>query len=153
MPIPTPPTLSQYTLTNFLNLLSSGGFEATFEWAIGKWADVCDQLLSTVIPASITAQNARGAFIATMQPMATSIADGIPLLEQAFLTYATILSTGMVGAGFTGVPPTSSPSIQSIVNGPQPAEAFASLLESILIPWAKTGQAIPLSGGATINWN
>lgn len=141
MPIPTITELYSYSEARLFSCMSDPAlFEPTVDWAISRWADICDKLLSTTIPPSTTTAQARAAFIAAMQPLKVPGALGIPLLNNAFNAYAATLAPGMLPL-FTGVPP-PVPCFIPIIPIPQPTSAPFNLgMCTYLVTWAKTGTA------------
>lgn len=130
------------------------GFPQTHAEAAVKWANVAETLLAGVVPASTTVTAARATFLSIMAPLSSN-GGGLLLLQNAFMGYATTLAGGMTGAGFVGTPPLTPPLISTIFagNGKEAAAVYANNLATMLVTWAKTGTATPLSGGSPINWN
>lgn len=123
------------------------------ETSVGEvWADVADTLLANVIPQSGTAPAARQSFIAAMQGV-THTSDGPTMLYAAFMSYATTLAGGMTTSGFVGTPPPTLVTFPLTGLITQSAEVEAGLMATALVVWAKTGTAIPSTGGATILWS
>jgi len=127
------------------------GFPATHALVGPTWVKVASSLLDTVVPTSINQIAAKASFLAAMGGISPTV-DGILMLENALLVYATQIGLGMAPA-FVAVPPLK-PDIKSISSTPtSDAKAYAETLANYLTTWAKTGTATPASGGSPILWS
>lgn len=155
MALPTPADLGSFIYTTIFKPFQSGksgiDFQPTFEWVINNWATIAGYLLDKVIPLSDTQTLAKISFISAL-PLNAQTQDSIPLLQNAFHAHAVTLATGMTVSNYTGVAPPTLPNIISLLPN-NDSLAFCSDLALLLITWAKTGTAIPLVSGPTINWS
>jgi hypothetical protein len=104
------------------------------------WADAAEAWASGIVPPSTTVSASKAALAASLAgAFATPAA--APLMETAFLTFATAVGLGM--AGYAPVPPVAPIGFAPQFAGPKPethVEA-AQQLASLLDDWMKTGTA------------
>lgn len=117
------------------------------------WANVVDVCAANVVPTSTTATAARAAFITEFNNMSNEAQNGYLVFANALMQYATILGTGMTGAGFNGFPPPTLFvfNMQGFISGSANEEAIR--FGTDLVNWFKTGTATNINTGTTINWN
>lgn len=117
-----------------------------------EWGDVVDICCKDVIPATNNQVPARAAFITIFKTMNIDQQNGYQVFTQALWEYANIMAAGMVTSNFTGIPP-STPfvfNMQGMINGN--SETEANNFAEALIDWFKTGKAVNISSGVTVNW-
>jgi hypothetical protein len=129
------------------------GFPQKHSLVSYSWSKVATKLLSQTIPVSIGQEAALSGFFASMSGL-NEKSNGILMLQGAFQAYATQIALGMTISGFVGTPPPLQPDILGISQtNTDDAESYANKLANVLITWAKTGTATPVSGGSPITWN
>ena len=130
---------------------TSGVFPTSVAEASTRWGEVAETLGANVVPASDSALLAKNQFVAVLGTM--SGATGLIVIKAAFMAYATTLASGMTASGFTGVPPTSPPAIETVLIGTAfPADVVANGLAVLLTAWMRTGSAVNIATGATVPW-
>jgi hypothetical protein len=113
------------------------------------WADAAEAWASGIVPPSTTVSAAKAALAASLGgAFATPAA--APLMETAFLTFATAVGLGM--AGYAPVPPPAPIGLAVQFAGPKPPThaAAAQQIGSLLDLWMKTGTATLLVPPFTI---
>jgi len=99
---------------------------------------------SQVVPLSSTSEAAR-------QAMKSAI-PSIPRLENAYIIYANILATGMVGSGYNGTPPSGILLFNSIIpfalNGDRVSSTKSMAL--LIHTWMQTGIATMIATPNTV---
>jgi hypothetical protein len=104
------------------------------------WADAAEAWASGIVPPSTTVSASKAALAASLaSAFATPAA--APLMETAFLTFATAVGLGM--AGYAPVPPPAPIGLPAQFAGPKPpthADA-AQQIGSLIDTWMKTGTA------------
>lgn len=151
-------TTIQNELTKFMDNQSPAfvGYPSSVSDVANAWADAVDTYASVVVPISTTSSAARTAFYSTMLGMNTTAMNGFAVIKAAFMAYATALAGGMTGAGFVGTPPPTLIPIETIVPlgmSGIPNSVIVSTLAGIIDVWFRTGLAVQISSGVTINWN
>lgn len=149
------PNLEELSLS--MRSFMDDSYEGFQEWpdtneaAFQKWADYAGALLNKVLPVSNTQDLARTTFINTLRP-GVGENNILPVIWKSFDAYAAVISSGMIAGGFQG---TSPPAFNHTPTGYEThsAQIEAERLSLALIAWAKTGTAVPVSGGTPINWN
>ncbi len=111
------------------------------------WADIMNEYVTPIVPASTTVTTASAALEVDLIPAFTS--GNMDEIQDAFVTFATTVGTGM--AGFVATPPgpidmTSAPQADT------QAEAAANWA-GILDAWLKTGIATPVVPGPPVPWS
>lgn len=104
------------------------------------WADAAEAWASGILPPSTTVTAAKAALAGSLtSAFATPAA--APLMEIAFLTFATAVGLGM--AGYAPVPPVAPIGFAPQFSGPKPAThaLAAQQLSALIDVWMKTGTA------------
>lgn len=118
-----------------------------------RWAEAIDTYANVVIPTSKSSGEARESFVGVMQQVTPGI-DGLAILTQAILSYATILGAGMAPT-FAGTP-SPSPLVLSSVSiigmSGGTSQQCCELLGSLIDTWFRSGIAINTTTGASVNW-
>ena len=81
--------------------------------------------------------------------------ENISVIATCVQSYASVLATGMVSSGFTGVPPVTPLMLDPVYNlGVQSdqADPVLELLATTIDTWFKTGTAVNIITGATVLW-
>lgn len=113
------------------------------------WADAAEAWASGIVPPSTTVTAAKGALAASLAgAFATPAA--APLMETAFLTFATAVGLGM--AGYAPVPPPAPIGLAVQFAGPKPPThaAAAQQIGTLIDTWMKTGTATLLAPPFTV---
>lgn len=119
-----------------------------------RWASAIDTYANKVIPSSTTSNEAKQSFIQVMKQVSPAV-DGITLLTQAIVNYATTLSIGMLPS-FNGTPsitPLILSSISTIGLSGGSSRQCCELLATLIDQWFKSGIAINTTTGTPVNWN
>ncbi len=127
------------------------GFPASYLEAGEAWANVMFLYGSKVVPPSLTVNEAKQAFKATLLSIPNPII-GLPVAVTAFNA---TLAGGMAPA-FIGTPPTTSVNIiNATIAGSAGAsgEVVADLIATAIDTNFRTGIATPSGGGSPIPWN
>lgn len=128
-------------------------FPSSWEIAGQRWAQAINIYASAVIPASATSALAQQMFVTTWIPMRE--VENISVIATCVQSYASVLATGMVSSGFTGVPPVTPLMLDPVYNlGVQSdqADPVLELLATTIDTWFKTGTAVNIITGATVLW-
>ena len=127
-------------------------FPESSDAAAEKWGEFVYQVCENVQPQSSTLQPAKEAFINTFNQMSPVIQNGFTIFQLSFNSFTEILSQGMVTSGFNGIaPPTDLPlGFDGLINNNPSIEALN--FSTTLYNWLKTGTAINIITGVTINW-
>ena len=152
MPLNTP------TLGTELQTLFTSPPE-TFAACAQDWADAIENYSLTVVPPSTTIAAAatilNTSLVVAFQagaadPTGVSIA---PLLEVAFVTFATTVGIGMAPA-FVATPPPAPVGWAAALAGsaPDAHAAAASKYRDLIDLWMRTGTAVPSAGGPAQPW-
>lgn len=118
-----------------------------------NWAEAIGGYAELVTPPSSTGLAAKAAFIAIFAT--TQDNTGETTLKAALTAYAAALGGGMAPA-FTATPPPNPIDLTAWLQIPLEAgqdSLRASTLAGLIDGWFRTGTAIQVSSGATVNWN
>lgn len=142
----------------FANLMdkNAGGFvgypQSPTEVA-ENWSNVLFNYSQAIIPLSTTAVPAKQAMKAILTS-AVAPNSFFPALISGYSAFATTLAGGMLPT-FTGTPPPTPIPLSPILALPlgTPVGTIIGLFSTLTDTWFRTGTAINISSGATINWN
>lgn len=117
-----------------------------------KWSNAVNEYAKVVAPPSTTSSVAKEAFKTTMEGVTLGAVNYYPLLQTAFTNYAVSLASGMTG--FVSTPPPTPIDVLTIglIAMASGNSVYINALSDIIHAWFKTGTAVPVSGGPTINW-
>lgn len=132
-----------------INFVGFEEFPISIDAAAERWANVLFEYAKEIVPPSAT--------IVQAKDMARSqfalIGVNRKQFEIAITKFAEILKDGMIG--FTGVMPTFILDMEHIFNkgfNGASSETIAEEISEYIDVWFKTGTAINISSGVTINW-
>lgn len=117
-----------------------------------KWGNVVEVCAAEVVPQSDTAPSAKMAFIEIFKQMSNSSQNGRIIFAEAMDKYAEVLALGMLTYNYQGIPPPLKfyPNMLGLVTGS--IEVEAQRLATEMVEWFKTGTAIKITTGETVNW-
>jgi len=119
-----------------------------------QWAEAVGSYASGVVPASTTVATAQTALQAALTAAFATPA-AAAAMELAFTAFATTVALGMVGAGFTGVPPPGPVGFAAQFAGAKPtthAQA-GQQLGTLIDAWMRTGTAVLIAPPNTpVTW-
>lgn len=135
--------------TNFV------GFPQNTIEVANNWANVIDTYAKSVTPISTTFAIAKQLFFNTMLGIDANVGNGLVVLQNAFVAYASQLALGMTGAGFVGTPPPTPIDFSTIVPiglAGATGATIANLFSDITDTWFRTGTATNIISGIVTNW-
>lgn len=126
---------------------------ATTAQAAHAWAQALGDYFATVVPPSTTVSAATAALEPLLLAAFGSPA-APPLLEAAFLSFATQVGAGMAPA-FVGVPPVAPVGFALLAAPPFPAtrQVAVAMWAAAIDAWAHTGTATPVVPGPPVIWS
>lgn len=116
------------------------------------WALVFNETCKEVQPPSANLETATVLFEETFKTMTYELQNGTLIFQQAAMAFATELALGMTPSGFTGVPPPIPLPLNPTGFITKDREIEINNLSDIIYNWLKTGTAINIISGVTINW-
>lgn len=139
------------TLTAELEAVASDPPDTHAECA-QAWADAMDAYAVGIVPPSTTVA-AAAATLSTALAGAFQTDDAAPLMETAFLAFATTVGGGM--AGFVAVPPPAPVDFANAFAEPyaETHSEAAAALSAVIDAWMRTGTATPTAGGPAVPWS
>jgi hypothetical protein len=118
-----------------------------------QWADAMVSYASTVVPPSTTVAVAGQALRTSLAGAFATAGGALPLMDPAFMTFATSVGAGMAGAGFVGAPPPLPIGFASLAGTFSPShDAAAAVVAGKIQAWFVTGTATPVVGGPPVPW-
>lgn len=119
------------------------GFPSDSNQVADNWSNAIYEYSKTCIPLSTSATSAKAAMKSVMMGMGAPMS-GLTVFPAAFTAYAATFAPGMLGAGFTGVPPSSPIDLAPVFSIPLNAgtnQMRVNAMAAIIHAWFKTGSA------------